>query len=142
MPGSRDSHNGPVPSPAPAPRSRSTAIPDHGTPNGHQPPRHGVPGNVDLDAIARRIAAKYGFQTDFPADARTQLGALTQPASIPSGVRDLRRLLWSSIDNATSLDLDQAEAAEQLPDGSIRLLVAIADVDALVARGTPLDLHA
>jgi len=101
-----------------------------------------VPGNVDLDAIARRIAAKYGFQTDFPADTRTQLGALTQPASIPNGVRDLRRLLWSSIDNATSLDLDQAEAAEQLPDGSIRLLVAIADVDALVARGTPLDLHA
>ncbi|OYV68200.1 MAG: ribonuclease II, partial [Gemmatimonadetes bacterium 21-71-4] len=105
-------------------------------------PRHGVPGTVDLDAIARRIAAKYGFQTDFPADTKTQLAALTQPASIPSGVRDLRRLLWSSIDNATSLDLDQAEAAEQLSDGSIRLLVAIADVDALVAKGTPLDLHA
>lgn len=101
-----------------------------------------MPGNVDLDAIARRIAAKYGFQTDFPADATAQLGALTQPAPIPAGVRDLRPMLWSSVDNATSLDLDQAEVAEQLRDGSIRLLVAVADVDALVPKGSPLDLHA
>jgi exoribonuclease-2 len=101
-----------------------------------------VPGNVDLDAIARRIAAKYGFTTDFAAEADAQLGTLNAPAPIPDGVRDLRALLWSSIDNATSLDLDQAEVAERLDDGCIRLMVAIADVDALVGKATPLDARA
>lgn len=101
-----------------------------------------MPGNVDLDAIARRIAAQYGFDTDLLGDADRQLAALTTPAPIPPGIQDLRHLLWSSIDNDTSRDLDQAEVAEQLPDDCIRLLVAIADVDALVPKGSPLDVHA
>ena len=50
-------------------------------------------------------------------------------------MRDLRGLLWSSIDNADSRDLDQVEFAEQLPSGEIRLLVGIADVDAFVPAG-------
>jgi len=101
-----------------------------------------VPGNFDLDAAARRVAAKYGFEPSYPGDAQHQLDTLTAPASIPSGARDLRQLLWSSIDNDSSLDLDQAEAAESLPGDCIRLLVAIADVDALVPKDSPLDLHA
>ncbi len=52
------------------------------------------------------------------------------------GAQDLRRLLWSSIDNDTSKDLDQIEWAEQLPDGRIRVLVGVADVDARVSKGT------
>ncbi|MGH9563032.1 MAG: ribonuclease catalytic domain-containing protein, partial [Terracidiphilus sp.] len=55
---------------------------------------------------------------------------------------DLRNLLWSSIDNDTSKDLDQIEWAERLPDGRIRVLVGVADVDARVAKGTLLDKHA
>ena len=101
-----------------------------------------MPGNVDLDAIARRVAAKYGFDTEFPGDANRQLDALTTPAPIPPGIQDLRHLLWSSIDNDTSRDLDQAEVAEQRPDDCIGLRVAIADVDALVPKGSPLDVHA
>src|SRR5205823_4053842 len=58
------------------------------------------------------------------------------------GVPDFRHLLWSSIDNTESRDLDQIEVAEQLPSGAIRILVAIADVDALITKGSPADLHA
>ena len=58
------------------------------------------------------------------------------------GLQDLRELLWSSIDNDTSKDLDQIEWAEQLPDGRIRVLVGVADVDARVSIGTLLDKHA
>src|SRR5205807_431832 len=64
------------------------------------------------------------------------------PASHEPQVKDLRDQPWSSIDNNESRDLDQIEIAEQLPDGNIRLMVGIADVDVLVAKGTPLDVHA
>jgi exoribonuclease-2 len=64
-----------------------------------------------------------------------------EPTADPS-VKDLRSLLWSSIDNASSRDLDQIEWAESLPNGDIRVLVGIADVDALVPKGSPLDVHA
>ncbi len=135
MSGARDSHNR-------HPNHRSTLISNFRPHDGRAIPRHGVPGKVDLDAIAHRIAKQYGFEAEFPADATGQLAALTTPAPIPAGVQDLRALLWSSIDNASSLDLDQAEVAERLPDDCIRLLVAIADVDALVPGGSPLDVHA
>ena len=57
-------------------------------------------------------------------------------------VRDLRGLLWSSIDNDTSRDLDQLEVAELLPDGTTKVMVAIADVDAFVPKDSPIDQHA
>ena len=72
-----------------------------------------------------------------------QLAALrsrTEPAVAPN-VCDLRELLWSSIDNDTSRDLDQIEVAERI-DGGIRVLVGIADVDGSVGIGSPLDQHA
>jgi exoribonuclease-2 len=56
--------------------------------------------------------------------------------------RDLRDLLWSSIDNDESLDLDQIEYCEQLPGGDIRIMIGIADVDSFVAKGSAVDLHA
>ena len=61
--------------------------------------------------------------------------------SIPE-IQDLRNLLWSSIDNDTSKDLDQIEWAERLSDGRIRVLVGIADVDARVVEGPVIDSHA
>jgi exoribonuclease-2 len=57
-------------------------------------------------------------------------------------IRDLRSLLWSSIDNDTSRDLDQIEVAERLPNGTIKVLIGIADVDAFVAKRSPIDEHA
>jgi exoribonuclease-2 len=66
----------------------------------------------------------------------------SQPLPSTSEARDLRALLWSSIDNSESRDLDQIEFVEQLPDGAMRILVGIADVDTLVTKGSPLDQHA
>jgi exoribonuclease-2 len=66
-----------------------------------------------------------------------------KPSTAPAAaIRDLRALAWSSIDNDTSRDLDQVEYVERLPDGALRLLVGIADVDSLVAKGTAIDRRA
>src|SRR5215470_18184585 len=98
----------------------------------------------DLANRARRAVLELGFLPDFPPDAQAQVAALERSGSppVPAGVEDLRGLLWSSIDNPDSMDLDQLEWSEALPDGSTHLLVAIADVDALVPEGTPLDRRA
>ena len=82
-----------------------------------------------------------GFDPDFGQPVEDQVSSAKSPAST-DGLRDLRALLWSSIDNAESRDLDQIEVAEQLPNGAIRILVAIADVDGLVTKESPADLHA
>ncbi|MGB6942184.1 MAG: RNB domain-containing ribonuclease [Bryobacteraceae bacterium] len=97
----------------------------------------------DLVAAARQEMIGEGFDPDFSPEAGRQLAQLkTSRASTPeAGVRDLRSLLWSSIDNDTSRDLDQAEAAERVAAG-IRVLIAIADVDGDVPKGSPIDKHA
>ncbi|MFZ0291400.1 MAG: RNB domain-containing ribonuclease [Candidatus Sulfotelmatobacter sp.] len=87
----------------------------------------------------------HGFQPDFPPTVLQQLTDLrAHPPQIASGkdVRDLRNLLWSSIDNDTSRDLDQIEVAERLPNGDMKVLVGIADVDAFVHKQTAIDQHA
>lgn len=96
----------------------------------------------DLHAAARRIVTANGFQPEYDPSAKHQLDTLTKPAAAPAGVRDLREKPWSSIDNTESKDLDQIEVAEALPDGTIKLIVAIADVDALVPKDSPIDEHA
>jgi len=97
----------------------------------------------DLEAIARRAMQEKGLNPDFPADALTQLGLIEEPArEKDSAIRDQRDLLWASIDNDDSRDLDQLSVAEELAGGAVKVLVAIADVDALVRKGTPLDTRA
>jgi exoribonuclease-2 len=99
----------------------------------------------DLQAAAVRTMREHGFEPDFPADAEQQLKHITPAAvegTVQNGARDLRHLLWSSIDNSTSRDLDQIEVGEQLPNGDFRVLVGIADVDAFVQPHTPIDRHA
>jgi VacB/RNase II family 3'-5' exoribonuclease len=95
--------------------------------------------HIDLRAIAKQVAEQEGFSVEPPAPA-SEL-----PASVrrdPPDVRDERSLLWSSIDNRESTDLDQVEVSERLPDGSIRIRIGIADVDVFVPKGSPLDAHA
>jgi exoribonuclease II len=97
----------------------------------------------DLRAAAHQEMLSEGFQPDFSPQVSQQVKALEAqkgPATT-DGVRDLRSLLWSSIDNDTSRDLDQAEVAERVSAG-IRVLVAIADVDADVPVDSPIDKHA
>ncbi len=102
------------------------------------------PFHFNLVAAAHAAMIEHGFQPDFPAGTDNELRAIeADPAApAPSGLEDLRDLLWSSIDNDTSKDLDQIEWAEQLADGRIRVLVGVADVDARVHRGSILDGHA
>jgi exoribonuclease-2 len=99
---------------------------------------------LDLQATAKEIMQRYGFEPDFPAPVQAQLLSLgQQPKISPSrDVRDLRGLLWSSIDNDTSRDLDQIEVAEGASNGDIKVMVGIADVDAFAAKLTPIDQHA
>jgi VacB/RNase II family 3'-5' exoribonuclease len=90
---------------------------------------------IDMVQVARRVVQDNGFTVDQPAGLLASI-----PAGDPDeGARDLRSLAWSSIDNQESRDLDQIEVAERLPDGSIRVLVGIADVDAVVPKGSPID---
>jgi exoribonuclease-2 len=110
--------------------------------HGHQNQHGNHGGFFDMHAAARRIVAGGGFEIDLPAPARDQLNGLAGPAPLPQGVRDLRDRPWSSVDNDESRDLDQIEYAERLGDGTIRVVVGVADVDSLVTRGTPLDAHA
>jgi len=96
-----------------------------------------------LRRIARRAMLERGLQPDFSQNALNQLASIKGPAQAPDGsVRDLRSLLWCSIDNDDSRDLDQLSVAEALPGGATRVLVAIADVDALVQKGSAIDEHA
>jgi len=103
------------------------------------------PAHIDLQAVANEIMRQRGFEPDFPPPVQQQLEQLrANPPAIVAGpgIRDLRNLLWSSIDNDTSRDLDQIEVAEQLPNGDVRILVGIADVDVFVPRRSAIDQHA
>ncbi|MFZ0746223.1 MAG: RNB domain-containing ribonuclease [Terracidiphilus sp.] len=102
------------------------------------------PLHFNLVIAAHAAMIEHGFQPDFPDGTETQLAAIQAHPETPTapGAKDLRDLLWSSIDNDTSKDLDQIEWAEQLPDGRIRVLIGVADVDARVAEGTVIDGHA
>src|SRR4051794_14701310 len=93
---------------------------------------------VELQRIARRAMIQYGLEPEWPPQAEAELSHL--PPSDGNGLRDLRNLPWSSIDNDDSRDLDQLEVC--VPGKTPRVLVAIADVDSLVRRGSALDTHA
>ena len=95
-----------------------------------------------LAAIARRAMIERNLEPDFPPAALQQLAAISGPAAAIDGVRDLRALLWASIDNDDSRDLDQLTVAESLSGERTRVLVAIADVDELVRKDSAIDAHA
>ena len=96
-----------------------------------------------LRAIAQRAMVARGLQPDFSPAALAQAEAITSAATdtTPS-IRDLRGRLWCSIDNDESRDLDQLSVAEPMPDGAVKIFIAVADVDALVREGSAIDGHA
>jgi len=102
----------------------------------------GRPYHFNLVAAAHAAMLDHGFQPDFPEGTDKELAAIAANDSLPTGLTDLRELLWSSIDNDTSKDLDQIEWAERLSDGRIRVLVGVADVDYRVHLGLVIDKHA
>ncbi|HYC89147.1 MAG TPA: RNB domain-containing ribonuclease [Thermoanaerobaculia bacterium] len=95
-----------------------------------------------LDEIAHQAMIDKGLLPDFDRAAEKQLDEIHAPARQEEGVRDLRDLAWCSIDNDDSRDLDQLTWAEDRGDGDVRILIAVADVDALVRKGTPIDRRA
>jgi VacB/RNase II family 3'-5' exoribonuclease len=96
-----------------------------------------------LQRIAHRVMIERGLLPDFSAEALAELARIQAPSTTDDEkVRDLRHLLWASIDNDDSLDLDQLTVAEALPEDMVKILVAVADVDALVRKGSAIDDHA
>lgn len=96
-----------------------------------------------LQGIAHRAMIDRGLVPDFPVQALAELEKIHGPATPDEeSTRDLKELPWCSIDNDDSRDLDQLTVAEAMPDGAVKILVAIADVDALVRKQSALDDHA
>ncbi|MDO8472903.1 MAG: RNB domain-containing ribonuclease, partial [Dehalococcoidia bacterium] len=100
-------------------------------------------GKGILEQIARRVMKERGFLPDF---SRATMDELNDIREVDWGAKadgkDLRHLLWASIDNDDSLDLDQLTVSEVLPDNTVKILVAVADVDALVKKDSAIDEHA
>src|SRR5579862_7126279 len=95
-----------------------------------------------LQRIAHQAMVAKGLIPDFPPQALAELDGIRGPAAATDGsTRDLRKLLWCSIDNDDSRDMDQLTVAEALPNGTTKVLVAIADVDAVVKKQSALDDH-
>jgi VacB/RNase II family 3'-5' exoribonuclease len=102
-------------------------------------------GKVDLRTVARRAMIERSLEPDFSDAALAELEQITRAArhgAALEAAKDLRGLLWASIDNDDSRDLDQLSVAEPLSDGTVKIFVAIADVDALVKKSSPIDEHA
>jgi exoribonuclease-2 len=96
-----------------------------------------------LQSIAYRAMIERGLLPDFSAEALSELSRIETPAVTSDGPgRDLRELLWASIDNDDSRDLDQLTVAEAVPGDKVKILVAVADVDSLVEKGSAIDEHA
>ena len=96
-----------------------------------------------LQRIARRAMIGRGLFPDFSREALAELDRINAPATRTEELtRDLRNLLWCSIDNDDSLDLDQLTVAESMPKEKVKIFVAVADVDAIVKKGSAIDEHA
>ena len=83
-----------------------------------------------------------GLLPDFSDETLAELATIVSPGGADAGVRDMRGLLWCSIDNDDSLDLDQLTVAEPIDAQRVRVFVAVADVDVIVKDGSAIDGHA
>jgi exoribonuclease R len=96
----------------------------------------------DLRALAHDAMAQRGLLPDFAPAVLDETAKILAAAGSTPDVQDLRHLLWASIDNDDSRDLDQLSVMQQTPGGVARILVAIADVDELVKKDSAIDGHA
>src|SRR5450756_553401 len=104
----------------------------------HKPLHH----RSDLVRIATRVMTERGLEPEFSTRVEQQLASMAGPGSeADAQIQDLTDLLWCSIDNDDSLDLDQLTVCAMLPQGAVRWWVAIADVDALVKKDSAIDQH-
>ena len=100
-------------------------------------------GNDELQSIAHEAMLERGLLPDFSAAVIAETNQITQAApATDAAIRDLRSLLWASIDNDDSRDLDQLSVAEPMAGGVVKILIAIADVDAVVKKDSAIDGHA
>src|SRR5579863_638282 len=100
-------------------------------------------GAKSLHDIAREAMLQRGLLPDFSAAVLHETDGIQAAATASEPlVRDLRAMVWFSVDNDDSRDLDQLTAAETRPGDEVRVLVAIADVDAIVKKNTAIDTHA
>jgi len=100
-------------------------------------------GKSILEQIARRVMQEQGFLPDFSSAALEEMEQIQNTiAPVTAVKKDLRQLLWASIDNDDSKDLDQLTVAEVLPGGAVKVYVAVADVDTLVKKNDAIDEHA
>lgn len=97
---------------------------------------------TQLSQLANQAMLERGLQPEFSKEALQQLTQIIKPAPLSSTYMDLRSLLWCSIDNDDSKDLDQLTYAETSADNTTTIWIAIADVDALVDKDSPIDIHA
>lgn len=95
-----------------------------------------------LTALAKEILSARGLQPAYPESVLKEVATINAPATPTGKVEDLRNLLWCSIDNDDSLDLDQLTYGIQNPDGSITIWIAVADVDAIVTKDSIIDSNA
>jgi exoribonuclease-2 len=96
-----------------------------------------------LQSIAHRVMIERGFLPDFSAEELAELDKIQESAVMDGkATQDLRDLLWASIDNDDSLDLNQLTVAETMPGRKVKILVAVADVDALVRNSSAINEHA
>jgi len=96
-----------------------------------------------LESIAKRVMLEKGLLPEFSDEALAELNKILAPATIAGEqIRDLRNLLWASIDNDDSLDLDQLTVAEMMPEDGVKIFVAVADVDSLIKNRSAIDDHA
>ncbi|HLI80003.1 MAG TPA: RNB domain-containing ribonuclease, partial [Candidatus Binataceae bacterium] len=95
-----------------------------------------------LRSIARNAMIERGLLPDFSPAVMAELRTIARPAGIETSLRDSRSLPWASIDNDDSRDLDQLSVAVPVDTNAVKVLVAIADVDAIVKKGSAIDGHA
>ncbi|MGO9953868.1 MAG: RNB domain-containing ribonuclease [Dissulfurispiraceae bacterium] len=96
-----------------------------------------------LERIAHRVMLEKGLLPDFTAEVLAELATIQAAAAVDGyQIRDLRSLLWASIDNDDSRDLDQLTVAVAAPSDSVKIFVAVANVDSLVQGGSAIDAHA